>query len=123
MARPYPQELRQAIVHSIANGSTREQVAKDYEVSLSTVQRLLHRWRLSGNVRPDKFGGYKPYALKPHEKLIRQAVIDRPDITVKQMRAYLLKQGISASKSAIARFLNHLYPEAAEPDKHKGRST
>ena len=57
MARPYPQELRQAIVHSIANGSTREQVAKDYEVSLSTVQRLLHRWRLSGNVRSDKFGG------------------------------------------------------------------
>ena len=56
MAKPYSQELRQAIITSVGNGCTLEQVAKDYEVSLSSVKRFHRRWRETGNVRPEKFG-------------------------------------------------------------------
>jgi hypothetical protein len=51
--------------------------------------------------------------LKPHEALIKRWIREQPDITLKQLRVRLLKQGIVASKSSIARFRDHLYPEEA----------
>ena len=113
MAKPYSQELREAIIKTLAGGCTIEQTAKDYEVSLSTVTRFRRRLRATGNIKPDKFGGHKPYALKGHEKQIKRWIREQPDITFKQLRARLLKQGIAVTKSSIARFRDHLFPEEA----------
>ena len=113
MGKPYSQELREAIIKAVAGGCTLEQAAKDHEVSVSTVTRLLRRSRATGNCRPDKFGGHKPHALEPHEEQVRRLVREQPEITLKQMQARLLKQGIDVSKSSIARFFDHLDPEEA----------
>jgi transposase len=80
-------------------------------VSVSTVTRLLGRWRATGNVRPNKFGGGKPYALKGQEEKIKRGISQQPDITLRELRARLLKQQIGVSKSSIARFLDHLEPD------------
>jgi transposase len=117
MGKPYSQELREAIIKAVAGGCTVEQAAKDHEVSLSTVTRLLRRSRLTGNVKPDKFGGRKPYALKGHEEQIKRWIREQPDITLKQLRARLLKQGIAVSKSSLARFRDHVFPEEAAARK------
>jgi putative transposase len=113
MGKPYSQELREAIIKAVAGGCTLELAAKDYEVSLSTVTRLLRRSRVTGNVKPDKFGGHKPYALTGHEEQIKRWIREQPDITLKQLRTRLLKQGIAVGKSSIARFRDHLFPEEA----------
>ncbi|HYV75454.1 MAG TPA: helix-turn-helix domain-containing protein [Candidatus Binatia bacterium] len=50
MGKPYSQDLRGAVVQAIGDGSTREEVAEAYELSPSSVDRFLRRWRASGNV-------------------------------------------------------------------------
>jgi transposase len=61
-------------------------------LSLSSITRFLRRWRTTGNVGPAKFGGHKQYALESHEDQFKQLVRDRPDLTLKQLRARLLKR-------------------------------
>jgi hypothetical protein len=56
MGKSYSQELREAVIQALAAGCTREQVARDHRVSLSSVGRFRKRWRATGNVRLDKFG-------------------------------------------------------------------
>jgi transposase len=75
------------------------------------VGRFRKRWRATGNVRPDKFGGHKTYILKSYELLIKRWIHEQPDITLEQLR--LLKLGIVVGKSSLARFLDYLYPEKA----------
>jgi hypothetical protein len=48
-------------------------------VSLSSVVRFLRLKRSTGNIRPAKFGGYKPYSLAAYEKLLRRLVA-QPDM-------------------------------------------
>lgn len=108
MGKPYSRDLRRAIVQAIEDGCTREEVAEAYDVSLSSVGRFLRRWRATGNVSPEKFGGYKGYALEGHEQRIKQWIAERPDITLTELGVRLAKQKISVGKSSIARFLDHL---------------
>jgi len=108
MGKPYSQDLRRAVIQSIEEGSTREEVAEAYELSLSSVGRFLRRWRATGNARPEKFGGYKGYALKGHERLIEQWIAEQPDITLAELRVRLAKRKIVVGKSSIARFLDYI---------------
>jgi transposase len=59
-------------------------------------------------VSPEKFGGYKGYALEGHEQQTERWITERPDITLAELRALLTKQKIVVGKSSIARFLDHL---------------
>jgi transposase len=72
------------------------------------VGRFVRRWRATGNVSPEKFGGYKGYVLEGHEQQIEQWIAERPDITLAELRALLTKRRIVVGKSSIARFLDHL---------------
>jgi transposase len=107
MGKPYSQDLRRAVVRAITDGCTREEVAEAYEVSLSSVGRFVRRWRATGNVSPEKFGGYKGYALEGHAQQIERWIAERPDITLAELRALLTKRKIVVGKSSIARFLDH----------------
>jgi len=61
MGKPYSDDLRRGIVLSIEAGHTYEEAAELSGVSVSSVSRLLTRWRNTGSVSPGKFGGYKGY--------------------------------------------------------------
>lgn len=108
MGRPYSQDLRRAVLRAIKEGSTREEVAETYHVSLSSVGRFLRRWRATGSVSPAKFGGYKRYALEGYEQQIKQWIAEQPDITLAELGIRLAKKKILVGKSSIARFLDHL---------------
>jgi transposase len=77
-------------------------------VSISSVSRFLTRWRSTGSVRPEKFGGYKGYALERHGAQITQWVEAQPDITLSELQARLAKEKVAVSQTAIFRFLRHL---------------
>ena len=63
MGKPYADDLRLVVVRLIEEGHTRPEVAELCGISLSSVGRYIRRYRATGSVSPDKFGGYKDYAL------------------------------------------------------------
>jgi len=124
MAKPYSQDLRCAVVRAIEDGATREEVAATHKVSLSSVGRFIWRWRTTGGVKPEKFGGHKGYALKGREEQIEQWISERPDITLAELRARLTKHKVIVGKSSIARFLDHLdLTFKKKPARGRARST
>jgi transposase len=70
MGKPYSEDLRRGIVQAIESGHTYEEVADLCGVSVSSVSRFLTRWRNTGSVTPEKFGGYKGYVLEPYKRRI-----------------------------------------------------
>jgi len=108
MGKPYSEDVRQGVVQAIETGYSYEETAELYGVSVSSVSRFLTRWRGTGSVKPDKFGGYKGYALAGHRSRLTQWVKDRPDITLSELQARLEKEKVVVSQTAIFRFLRHL---------------
>jgi hypothetical protein len=58
MGKPYADDLRLVVVRLIEEGHTRPEVAELCGISLSSVGRYIRRYRATGGVSPDKFGGY-----------------------------------------------------------------
>jgi transposase len=108
MTQPVSMDLRKRIVRAVDGGMSRNAAAKKYEVGISTVIRLVSRWRETGSIAPERQGKIKEFKLAPHEDAVRRAVKERPDATLMELKARLARSGIKASKSALDRFLNHL---------------
>src|SRR6266581_4615940 len=71
MGKPYSDDLRERVVAAIEAGHTRVKVAELYNIALSTVGGFIKRKRETGSASPDKFGGYKTFALEAHTALAR----------------------------------------------------
>ena len=108
MGKPYSEDLRHRVVQVIELGHTYEEAADLCDVSISSVSRFLTRWRGTGSISPEKFGGYKGYALEPYKDRIMQWVTAQPDLTLSELQARLAKGKVVVSQTAIFRFLRHL---------------
>jgi len=108
MGKPYSEDLRRSVVQGIETGMTYEEVAESCGVSVSSVSRFLTRWRRTGSVRAEKFGGYKGYALEPYKNWIVRWVTAQPDLTLSELEARLAEHNVVVSQTAIFRFLRHL---------------
>lgn len=108
MGKPYSEDLRRSVVQAIESGHSYEEVADLCGVSVSSVSRFLTRWRRTGSVRGEKFGGYKGYVLEPYKDRITQWVTTGPDLTLSELQARLAKDKVAVSQTAIFRFLRHL---------------
>ena len=82
MGKPYADDLRLVVVRLIAEGHTRPDAAELCGISLSTVGRYVRRYRATGSVSPEKFGGYKDYALAKYADRIKRWIAKRPDLTL-----------------------------------------
>src|SRR5260370_33029898 len=74
MGKPYSDDLRERVVAAIEAGHTREEVAKRYNMALSTVGGFIKRKRQTGSGSPDKFGGVKKFKLEAHNKRGQEVV-------------------------------------------------
>ena len=92
----------------IEAGHTRVEVAELYNMALSTVGGFIKRKRETGSVRPDKFGGYKTFALEDHTARVKELVAEQPDSTLAELQVRLAKENVNVSQSAISRFLHHI---------------
>jgi len=93
------------VIEAIEAGHTQSEAAAMLKVCLRTVNDYVKRWRLSGSVAPDKFGGYKKYKLAAHADKVKALVKAEPDQTLAELQAKLEEAKIKASASAINRFL------------------
>lgn len=102
--RPYSIDVRQRIVAAVEAGEhTLGALAELFSVDISTIVRLLQRFRSTGSVQP------KPHAGGPHPKVDSQAtarllelVRQQPDATLAELRDRL---GVDCSIVAIFRAL------------------
>jgi transposase len=108
MGKPYADDLRLVVVRLIEEGHTRPEVAELCGVSLSTVGRVIQRYRATGSVSPAKFGGYKGYALAKHTDRIQRWVAAQPDLSLLEIQSQLAKAKVKVAASSVFRFLRHL---------------
>ena len=108
MGKPYADDLRLVVVRLIEQGYTRPEVAELCGISLSSVGRYVQRYRTTGSVSPDKFGGYKGYALTKYAGRIQQWVTEQPDLTLLELQGRLAGTGVKVAASSVFRFLRHL---------------
>jgi putative transposase len=108
MGKPYADDLRLVVVRLIEEGHTRPEVAELSGISLSTVGRYIRRYRTTGSVSPDQFGGYKDYALAKYGERIKRWIAKQPDLTLLELQARLAEVGVKVAASSVFRFLRHL---------------
>lgn len=101
-------DLRGRIVRAIERGASRHAVAQRFEVAVSTVVKLMQRYRATGSVAPRKIGGYRKPALLGHEQRVAALLGERPDITYKELTLALRAFGIEVGRSAVWRFVQTL---------------
>jgi|SRR5579864_1861789 len=123
MGKPHSEDLRRSVVQGIESGMTYEEVAESCGVSVSSVSRFMTRWRRTGNVSAEKFGGYKGYALEPYKNWIVRWVTAQPDLTLSELEGRLAEHGVVVSQTAIFRFLRHLgFTFKKKPARSRTRS-
>ena len=108
MPRPLSLDLRERIVEAVEAGSSRREAAEQFEVSVSCAIKLVQRWERTGSVAPAAMGGKKPFALAAHVDRVRALLTAQPDATLDELHAQLTGEGVTASRSAIGRFLQAL---------------
>jgi transposase len=108
MAAPLSMDLRQRMVDAVEGGESRNAVAKRFRVGVSTVVRLMQRYRLTGSPAPGQMGGWKRHALADHEARVRAEIVAHPDATLEDLQDALAQDGIQVSHSAVDRFLKAL---------------
>ena len=118
-------DLRERILASYdQNEGTREEVGRRYRVSLGMVKKLLQQRRRTGEIGPrHRFSGRKPMILAAHRCQMRTRLRQKPDLTLKELRAGL---GLECSLPAIHYVLEKMgltYKKRhSEPASRTGRT-
>jgi transposase len=101
--RAYSADLRQRVLADCDRGLTTRAVATKFSVSESWVRRLQQRRRATGETGPQpQRHGPVPLA-QTHGERIRQAIRDRPDATLAELRQQLdLTVALSTLWAAVA---------------------
>jgi transposase len=108
MGKPYADDLRLVVVRLVEEGYSRPEVAELSGISLSSVGRYIRRYRATGSVSADKFGGYKEFALAKYAERIKRWIARQPDLTLLELQARLASTGVKVAASSVFRFLRHL---------------
>jgi transposase len=104
MPKSYSGDLRERVIEAVTmEGASRREAAERFDISASSAIRWLQRWDESGSAAPKPRGG-SASPLEAHAERILTLVAERPDLTLMETVAELLKRGIQTSKSALSRF-------------------
>ena len=104
MPKSYSGDLRERVIEAVTmEGVSRREAAERFDISASSAIRWVQRWDESGSAAPKPRGG-SVSALEAHAERILCMVAERPDLTLMEAVAELLKRRIQTSKSALSRF-------------------
>ena len=109
--KAYSLDLRQKIVDAYAEGKlSQRQLAKQFRVALSFVEKLLKQHRETGNIAPKKRLNQTPTKLNDEQlKVLEQLVEEHNDATLEELRALLeQKTGVHIGRSTVDRMLSKL---------------
>ena len=101
----YPVEMRKRVLADCDAGMGTQAVALKYQVSASWVRRLKQRRRENGEIAARRAGSRPPSKWRPHGERIAEAVHQRPDATLAELREHL---GLDVSLQTLSRALRAL---------------
>ena len=100
--KPISNDLRRRIIQAIQeNEDSQPEIAERFSVSLSTVEKLWHRFRLTGSYESLPHSGGRSRLLEADEELIRAAVASKPDSTLAELTAQVALKNQSAAVSLM----------------------
>lgn len=108
--KPYSEDLRQRVVRACEQERLAHWVvAKRFAVSLSFVEKLLHRWRQTGSLAAAPRAGGRASPLAAVAEPVRHWVAVQPDLPLEALRARLAADlGVPTSRSARSRSLGRV---------------
>lgn len=106
MSKALSVDLRIRVLASVSAGATHREAAARFGVSAASVSRWRNLQIRQGDVRPGPLGGDRnSRKTEAHADLIMDWLSEHRDCTLFELRDALVAQGITASKSALHRFL------------------
>lgn len=109
--KAYSLDLRQKIVDAYAEGNlSQRQLAKQFRVALSFVEKLLKQQRETGDIGPKKRANQTPTKLNASQlQVLEQLVEQHNDATLEELRDLLeQKTGVRIGRSTVDRMLTKL---------------
>lgn len=106
--KAYSLDLRQKIVETYAEGKiSQRQLAKQFRVALSFIEKLLKQHRQTGSIAPKVRTEQTPNKLNPEQlKVLEQLVEANNDATLEELRYQLSqKTGVVIGRSTVDRML------------------
>ena len=88
--KPLSIDLRQRIVEAyLTGGSSKQQIANRFSVSVSVVKKLISQWHKLGTIEPQyQTVGRKPAFSQEQLQELNQLVENRCDITLAEIQEY-----------------------------------
>jgi transposase len=94
----YSADLRERVLASVDGGLPAKTAAERFGVSLSFIYKALKRRRLTGETTARRQRNQQELKLAAYHEAIRAEVVLRPDVTLEEVRAWLLEtHGVVAS--------------------------
>jgi transposase len=109
--KAYPFELRQKIIDAYAQGNvSQRQLAEQFQVALSFVERLLRQHRETGTIAPKVRTKQTPTKLNPEQLTVLSSIVEaNKDATLDELRHQLQQQtGVLIGRSTTSRMLQKL---------------
>jgi transposase len=107
---PYSQDLRERVITALGAGEQNQaEVAETFGVSLSTVEKWVHRWRETGTCAALPWNSGSDRTLSVHDDFVRAEVEKHPDATLAELCARVAKaKRVQVSPSMMCRTLQIL---------------
>lgn len=105
---PYSIDLRQKIIDVYEAGSiSQRKLARQFHVALSFVQKLIKKYRETGNIAPKVRIQQTPTKLSERDlKVLSELVSEKNDATLEELREQLaFKTGVLISPTTVHRML------------------
>lgn len=105
MSRPYSDDLRSRAVAAVDAGRSCHEVAKLFQVGVSSVIRWVDRQRRTGSFSPRPMGGSRGYRIEgDHRTWLLERIVAKPDLTLEEMRRELAGRGLKVGYGTVWRF-------------------
>jgi len=107
--KAYSEDLRRKIVDALKRGTSKNEAAGLFGVSLSSVKRFARMDRQGDSLAPRKPPGRPPKSNDTTRRLLEADLTDRPAATASERRRYLEHMtGESMSDSTVRRLVRRL---------------
>jgi transposase len=104
--QPYPMAIRRQIIAKYQRGLDTTDIAEDYGYCVAGVRRIRQRYEETGSLEPQVGKvGRKPKFDQPTLEKMRQAITQRQDITLAELREVI---GIQVDLSTYCRAVKKL---------------
>ena len=117
-------DIRKRMAKAVNSGSSRNAVAKRFDVAPSTVIKLMTHTKVTGSPVAKKVGGYRKPKLIAHDAVVRELVQTTPDATLDEFVIALAKLGITTSRSSLDRYFGRIgWSFKKNPARSRTKST